>query len=63
MTIYVRWKKRRQTRLGWVENAKGLLCKKPGLPKDSYALTATIVESKRINGVPRQRFVAYLGTI
>ncbi len=63
MTVYTRWKKRRHTQVGLVKNAKGLLYKKPGLPKDSYSLTASLVESERVNGVPRQRFVAYLGTM
>jgi len=47
--MYVRWKKRMRTR--------------QGVPTGMYALTAVLVEGVRVNGKPRQRFVAYLGTI
>ncbi|MHC4108375.1 MAG: hypothetical protein ACYSTY_09860 [Planctomycetota bacterium] len=29
----------------------------------AHALTAVLAESRRVGGLPRQRFVAYLGTI
>ena len=70
--MYVRWKKRRMTRSEWVHVADdwprdpddmGYHAKQPGRPQGCYALTATLVESKRVNGKPRQRHVAYLGTI
>ena len=61
--MYIRWNKRRQTRLGLVKGTNGKYRNERGVPKDSYALTAALVESKRVNGSPRQRFVAYLGTI
>ena len=46
-----------------VKDASGQRHWETGLPKESYALTAALVESKRVNGTPRQRFVAHLGTL
>lgn len=61
--MYVRWKKRRHTQPGVVKDANGKRHWETGLPKSTYALTAALVESKRVNGSPRQRFVAHLGTL
>ena len=48
--MYVRWKKRERSRRGWHTEPPQLL-------------TAVLVESRRVDGKPRQRTVAYLGSI
>ncbi len=45
--MYVRWQRRRRVRRG----------------KSSPLLTAVLVESRRVDGDPRQRTIAYLGGI
>ncbi len=45
--MYVRWQRRRRVRKG----------------RKSPLLTAVLVESRRVNGQPRQHVVAYLGGI
>jgi hypothetical protein len=52
--MYVRWKKRQMTRTRRSTGRFRL---------GAHALTGVLVESRRVNGSPRQRFVAYLGTI
>jgi hypothetical protein len=52
--MYVRWKKRDMTRTGRFSGRYHI---------GAHALTAVLVESRRVNGSPRQRFVAHLGTI
>ena len=47
--MYVRWKKRVMTRRH--------------CPTGKTALTAVLVENRRVDGKPRQRLVSYLGTI
>jgi hypothetical protein len=54
--MYVRWKKREsRARRGYVETVQN--------PDPPVILTAMAVESVRVDGKPRQRIVAYLGTI
>lgn len=52
--MYVRWKKRPLTRTGRFRG-RCLI--------GAHALSAVLVESQRVNGSPRQRFVAHLGTV
>jgi hypothetical protein len=52
--MYVRWKKRQMTRTGRCRGWNQI---------GAHALTAVLVESRRVNGSPRQRFIAHLGTI
>jgi hypothetical protein len=52
--MYVRWKKRPLTRTQRCQGSH---------QTGAHALTGVVVESRRVNGRPRQRFVAYLGTI
>ena len=47
--MYVRWKKRMRT--------------KRHRPTGEHTLTAVLVTSQRVDGRPRQRIVAYLGSI
>ncbi len=47
--MYVRWKKR--------------LRKRASQGEPSYLLSAALTESHRVNGKPRQRTIAYLGSI
>lgn len=48
--MYVRWKRRRMTG--------------PYLPDGSqYAISAVLVESRRVNGKPRQKVIKHLGCI
>ena len=47
--MYVRWKKRARTRRH--------------RPTGEHTLTAVLVTSQRVDGRPRQRIVAYLGSI
>jgi len=48
--VYVRWKRRR-------------LKKANSYNPDPHLLAASLVESRRVDGEPRQRTVAYLGSI
>ena len=52
--MYVRWKKRAMTRTGRFRGRYQI---------GAHALIAVLVESRRVNGSPRQRFVAHLGSI
>ena len=52
--MYVRWKKRPMTRTQ-------RSCGQHRI--GGHSLTAVLVESRRVAGSPRQRFVAYLGVI
>lgn len=52
--MYVKWKKRAMTR---TDRHRGRYC------IGAHALTAVLVESRRVDGKSRQRFLAYLGTI
>ena len=52
--MFVRWKKRQMTRTGSLTGR---------YPIGAHALTAVLVESRRVNGSPRQRIIASLGTI
>ena len=52
--MYVRWLKRDLTRTTRIHGRFGI---------GGHALSAVLVESRRVAGKPRQRFVAHLGTI
>jgi hypothetical protein len=52
--MYVRWKERQMTRTNRYLGRHRI---------GARALTGVLVECRRINGSPRQRFVAHLGTI
>ncbi len=52
--MYVRWKKRPMTRTGRYRGRYHM---------GAHALTVVLVESRRVNGSPQQRFVVHLGTI
>lgn len=52
--MYVRWKKRQMTRTKRLTGRHEI---------GAHALTGVLVDSRRVNGSPRQRFVAHLGTI
>lgn len=52
--MYVKWKKRAMTR---TDRDRRRYC------IGAHALTAVLVESRRVSGKPRQRYVAYLGTL
>lgn len=52
--MYVRWKKRQMTRA-----ARG----RGPCPIGAHALACVLVECRRVNGRPRQKFVARLGTL
>ena len=49
--MFVRWKRRPLRR------------RRPWSPPDEHALYAVLVESRRVDGRPRQRVVRYLGAI
>jgi hypothetical protein len=52
--MYVRWKKRPMTLAG----SRGVR-----EPQAGYTLSAVIAECRRIDGRPRQRFIAHLATL
>lgn len=52
--MYVRWLKRELTRTTAYHGRFGI---------GGYALSAALVESRRVAGRPRQRFVAHLATV
>ncbi len=52
--MYARWKKRQMTR---TERGRG------PCPTGAHALACVLVECRRVNGRPRQKFVARLGTL
>jgi hypothetical protein len=52
--MYVRWKKRQMTRAAWGRGP---------CPIGAHALACVLVECRRVNGRPRQKFVARLGTL
>ena len=52
--MYVRWKKREMTRALRYSGRRDI---------GAFALTAVLVECRRVGGRPRQRFVAHLGTV
>jgi hypothetical protein len=70
--MYVRWKKRalrKQVHTGKYQrkvSAKGnryIAAIRKSQPTGDYALSAQLVESRRIDGKPRQHVIKYLGTI
>ncbi len=52
--MYVKWKKRTMTRTNRYRGRFSI---------GAHALSASLVECRRVDGKPRQRFLAYLGTI
>ncbi len=52
--MYVRWKKRQMMGTGWDRGRH---------PMGAHALDCVPVECRRVNGRPRQKFVAHLGTL
>jgi len=52
--LYVKWKKRTMTRTNRYRGRFSI---------GTHALSAVLVECRRVNGKPRQRFLAHLGTI
>ncbi len=52
--MYVKWKKRTMTRTDRYRGRFSI---------GAHALSASLVECRRVNGKPRQFFLAYLGTI
>ena len=48
--MYVRWNKRKRFKIGWRK-------------KEGHYLSAVLVESRRIDGTPRQKIIKCLGSI
>lgn len=69
--MYVRWKKRelrKQVFTGkyrWkvVGGQRRVVAVRRSEPTGDYALSAQLVESRRVDGKPRQKVIKYLGTI
>lgn len=68
--MYVRWKRRamrKQVYIGrkWaiVKGERKIVNVRESRPTGEYALSAQLVESRRVDGKPRQKVIKYLGTI